>query len=84
MDKEKILDDINLSNISNHSIQDDEDLSKSKIIISQEFDITKNIKVISSDVCGLGKSFKIKNDKRRRKKILSFSIRRKIIILKFI
>jgi len=75
MDKEKILDDINLSYISNYSIQDDEDLSKSKIIISQEFDITKNIKVISSDVCGLGKSFKIKKMiKEEEKKYYHFPL----------
>ena len=54
------MDNINLSKISNNSIQDDDDVSKSKIIISPNFEITKNIKVISSDVCGLGKSFKIK------------------------
>ena len=59
-EKEKNLDNINLSKISNNSIQDDDDVSKSKIIISPNFEITKNIKVISSDVCGLGKSFKIK------------------------
>ena len=60
MDKENNLNNINLSNISNNTIEDNEDVSTSKIIISQDFDITKNIKVISSDVCGLGKSFKIK------------------------
>jgi len=60
MDKENNLYNINLSNISNNTIEDNEDVSTSKIIISQDFDITKKIKVISSDVCGLGKSFKIK------------------------
>jgi hypothetical protein len=55
--------DINVSQISNKndSVQDDE-FSKSKIIIPPNFDIIKNIKVISSDVCGLGKSFKIKKE----------------------
>ncbi len=67
-EKEKNLDDINLSKITNNSIQDDEDVSKSKIIISSDFEITKNIKVISSDVCGLGKSFKIKKMIQEAKK----------------
>lgn len=64
MDKEneKYLENINLSKFENNdsnSADDDNDASKSEIIISSDFDITNNIKVISSDVCGLGKSFKI-------------------------
>ena len=55
-EKEKNLDNINISNISSISIQDDDTVPKS--IINPDFDITK-IKVISSDICGLGKSFKI-------------------------
>ena len=67
-EKEKNLDNLNISKISkNDSIQDDDD-SKNKIIISQDFDTTKNIKVISSDVCGLGKSFKIKKEIENEKK----------------
>ena len=73
MDKENNLYNINLSNISNSTIEDKEDVSKSKIIISQDFDITKNIKVISSEVCGLGKSFKIKKMiKEEHKNIIIF------------
>ena len=59
-EKEKNLDNLNLSNILNNDSIQDEDASKNKIIISPDFDIIKNIKVISSDVCGLGESFKIK------------------------
>ena len=55
-EKEKNLDNINISNISSISIQDDD--TEPKSIINPDFDITK-IKVISSDICGLGKSFKI-------------------------
>ena len=43
------IDELNISNISHHSLRS-----------IQDNDITKNIKVISSDVCGLGKTFKIK------------------------
>ena len=67
-EKETNLDNINVSKISdNDNIQYD-DLSKSTIIISSDFDIAKNIKVISSDVCGLGKSFKIKKEIKEEKK----------------
>ena len=65
---EKKLDNANLSKISNISEQDD-DASKSKIYISNNFDITKNIKVISSDVCGLGKSFRIKKMISKEKRV---------------
>ena len=60
IDKENNLNNLNISNFSNNTIEDNEVVSKSKIIISQDFDITKNIKDISFDACGLGKSFKIK------------------------
>jgi len=43
------MDVLNISNISHHSLRS-----------IQDNEITQNIKVISSDVCGLGKSFKIK------------------------
>ena len=55
-EKEKDLDDINT--INDGSFQEDEFLKS----IPLEFDIIKNIKVISSDICGLGKSFRIKKD----------------------
>jgi len=67
-EKEKNWDNLNLSNISNNDGIQDDDALKSKIIISPDFDITKNIKVISSDVCGLGKSFKIKKEIKNEKK----------------
>jgi len=68
-EKEKNLDNINLSKISNNNSIQDDDESKSRIIISTDFDIAKNIKVISSDVCGLGKSFKIKKMINKEKKL---------------
>ena len=43
------IEELNLSNISHHSIKS-----------TQENDISKNITVFTSDVCGLGKSFRIK------------------------
>ena len=49
------LKDLNISNISNNS----NDSLNSKIIIQDNL-ILENIKVFSSEVCGLGKSFKIK------------------------
>jgi len=67
-EKEKNLDNLNLSNILNNDSIQDEDASKNKIIISPDFDIIKNIKVISSDLCGLGKSFKIKKEIKNEKK----------------
>ena len=54
------MEDINISKILDNSIQDEEDILKNRLIIPFNFDITKNIKIITSDVCGLGKSFKIK------------------------
>ena len=47
-EKENKIDDLNISNISHKSIKSLEDNV-----------ISKNIKIFSSDVCGLGKSFKI-------------------------
>ena len=54
---EKKFGDLNISNISNQSIKS-----------IQDFDMT-NIKVISSDICGLGKSFKIKKMIKEEEKI---------------
>ena len=67
-EKEKNLDNINGSLISNYDNIQDVDLSKSRIIIPSDFNITKNIKVITSDVCGLGKSFKIKKEIKEKDK----------------
>ena len=68
-EKEKDLRDVNISDIpKDNSIQEDE-LSQSKIIISPKYEITRNIKVISSDVCGLGKSFRIKKLIKKENKI---------------
>ena len=67
-EKEWNLDNINGTLISNNDNFQDDDLSKSRIIIPSDFDITKNIKVITSDVCGLGKSFKIKKEIKEKDK----------------
>ena len=48
-EKENKMDELNISNISHRSVRS-----------IQDNDITQNIKVFSSDVCGLGKSFNIK------------------------
>ena len=64
-EQEKNEDDINVSKTEDNEINEseqDDDLLKSKIIISEEFEIINNIRVISSDICGLGKSFYIKNE----------------------
>ena len=66
---EKSLEDMNLSEIESDSVEDNIDESKNKIIIPSNFDIANNIKVISSDVCGLGKSFRIKKMISEEKKI---------------
>ena len=57
-DTEKKMGDLNISNISIQSIRS-----------IQENDMINNIKVISSDICGLGKSFKIKKMIKEEKKI---------------
>ena len=66
--QEMNFDNINISRISNNDSIQEDDPSKSRIIISQDFDITKNIKVFSSEVCGLGKSFRIKKEIKEEKK----------------
>ena len=66
--QEMNFDNINVSKISNNDSLQEDDPSKSRIIISQEFDITENIKVFSSEVCGLGKSFRIKKQIQKENK----------------
>ena len=62
-EEEKKLGDLNISNISKHSIASVHD---SKLL--------NNIKVITSDVCGLGKSFKIKKTIEESKKYYHFPL----------
>ncbi len=71
------MDELNISNISHHSIKS-----------IQDNDITQNIKVISSDVCGLLKSFKIKKMIKEEKLTYYYSalggmLTKKIIYEKF-
>ena len=75
-ENEKDLRDANVSGIpiDNNSIQDNDDLLQNKIIIPTKYEITENIKVISSDVCGLGKSFRIIDMIEKEKKIINITI----------
>ena len=61
------MNELNISNISHNSLRN-----------TQDKNITENIKVFSSNVLGLGKSFKLKNDKRTKTNILLFCIRRNV------
>ena len=70
-DKEegKNLKDVNISDIQkDNSIQDYDDYL-TIISPNPKYELTKNIRVISSDVCGLGKSFYIKKMIKKENKV---------------
>ena len=58
--KENLMGDLNILNTSNNAYN-------SKIL-----EISENIKIFSSDICGLGKSFKIKKLKKEKKELLIY------------
>ena len=58
-DDENKIEGLNISNISKNSIRSVKDIKDNELL--------KNIKVITSDVCGLGKSFKIKKMAKLKK-----------------